>query len=555
MRYLSICSGIEAASVAWHPLGWTPVGFAEIDPFASAVLAHRFPGVPNFGDVNLHETWPIQPNSVDLLVAGTPCQSFSLAGLRRGLADPRGNLALVYLSIIDRLKPRYTVWENVGGVLSSNGGRDFGTLLGGMAELGYGFCYRVLDSQFVRVESHPFAVPQRRRRVFVVGCSGGDWRRAAEILSIGESVRGDPPSRRKAWQGSSRRHPSRAEDNVDAIEVTGNSPGVRGFSSEPTTTIVDTTNITHKDNRSRPKPGDPCHTLAGKSHAPLAIIDTYNQTVRPDGASHTMMSRGDTSGGNSHLVPVVAIRESGMGWWQQDEVSGTIDAHVGQSGTGALRPAVIFQGESVACLSVKDYGADVMRNVAPTLRAMNSTTGHINGGGQLGIVMQASEATPECSICGSAPFPGGDQCEHCRRTSALIRASFGSEHSHQSELPGSDERRDEPKALCEGAHGLTTLSVATTLASGGGKPGQGYQAVLEYGLIIRRLTPRECERLQGFPDDWTLVPFGKNGRQARDSKRYKAIGNSMSTNVMSWIGERIQAVDLATRQRPDKDLR
>lgn len=513
MRYLSICSGIEAASVAWHPLGWTPVGFAEIDPFASAVLAHRFPGVPNFGDVNLHETWPIQPNSVDLLVAGTPCQSFSLAGLRRGLADPRGNLALVYLSIIDRLKPRYTVWENVGGVLSSNAGRDFGTLLGGMAELGYGFCYRVLDSQFVRVESHPFAVPQRRRRVFVVGCSGGDWRRAAEILSIGESVRGDPPSRRKAWQGYSRRHPSRAEDNVDAIEVTGNSPGVRGFSSEPTTTIVDTTNITHKDNRSRPKPGDPCHTLAGKSHAPLAIIDTYNQTVRPDGASRTMMSRGDTSGGNSHLVPVVAIRESGMGWWQKDEVSGTIDAHVGQSGTGALRPAVIFQGESVACLSVKDYDADVMRNVAPTLRAMNSTTGHVNGGGQLGIVMQASEATQSV---GASPV--------AFKPSHFTRGKDGS------------PQNVAPACLADADRGDN-------------------DTLIHDGLIIRRLTPRECERLQGFPDDWTLVPFGKNGRQVRDSKRYKAIGNSMSTNVMRWIGERIQAVDLATRQRPDKDLR
>ena len=117
MRYLSICSGIEAASVAWHPLGWTPVGFAEIDPFASAVLAHRFPGVPNFGDVNLHETWPIQPNSVDLLVAGTPCQSFSLAGLRRGLADPRGNLALVYLGL-------FNLVGDMKGILSDLAGHE-----------------------------------------------------------------------------------------------------------------------------------------------------------------------------------------------------------------------------------------------------------------------------------------------------------------------------------------------------------------------------------------------------------------------------------------------
>jgi len=201
VRYLSVCSGIEAASVAWHPLGWEPVAFSEIDPFASAVLAARFPHVPNLGDMTRYASWPIEPETVDVLVGGTPCQSFSVAGLRKGLADPRGNLALVWLGIIERFKPRYTVWENVPGVLSSNGGRDFGALLGGMAELGYGFAYRILDAQFVRVESHPRAVPQRRRRVFVVGCSGGDWQRAAEVLSLPESVCGDPPPRRKTGKG------------------------------------------------------------------------------------------------------------------------------------------------------------------------------------------------------------------------------------------------------------------------------------------------------------------------------------------------------------------
>jgi hypothetical protein len=138
IRYLSVCSGIEAASVAWHPLGWEPVAFAEIDPFASAVLAHRFPNVRNLGDITKHASWNIEPGSVDVLVGGTPCQSFSVAGLRKGLADPRGNLALVYLAIIDQIRPRYTVWENVPGVLSSDGGRDFGSLLGGWQNSGMG---------------------------------------------------------------------------------------------------------------------------------------------------------------------------------------------------------------------------------------------------------------------------------------------------------------------------------------------------------------------------------------------------------------------------------
>ena len=105
MKYLSVCSGIEAATVAWHPLGWEPVAFSEVNPFASAVLAHHWPHVPNLGDMTQHENWPIEPGSIDLLVGGTPCQSFSVAGLRRGLADPRGNLALVYLAILDRLRP------------------------------------------------------------------------------------------------------------------------------------------------------------------------------------------------------------------------------------------------------------------------------------------------------------------------------------------------------------------------------------------------------------------------------------------------------------------
>ena len=172
MRYLSVCSGIEAATVAWHHMGWKPVYFSEIEPFPSAVLAHHYPFVTNLGDMTKFQEWP--DAKVDLLVGGTPCQSFSVAGLRKGLQDPRGNLALTYLAIADKYRPRWLVWENVPGVLSSNGGRDFGAFLGALAELGYGFAYRVLDAQY-------FGLAQRRARVFVVGHLG-DWRRAAAVL-------------------------------------------------------------------------------------------------------------------------------------------------------------------------------------------------------------------------------------------------------------------------------------------------------------------------------------------------------------------------------------
>jgi DNA (cytosine-5)-methyltransferase 1 len=186
MRYLSVCSGIEAATVAWHGLGWQPAGFSEIEKFPSQVLAHHYPDVPNLGDMTNYKEWDI--GTIDLLVGGTPCQSFSVAGLRKGMADPRGNLALVYCGILDHFRPKWFVWENVPGVLSSGEGRDFGSFLGAVGELGYGFAYRVLDAQW-------FGVAQRRRRVFVVGCLG-DWRGAAAVLFERQSLcRNLAPSR------------------------------------------------------------------------------------------------------------------------------------------------------------------------------------------------------------------------------------------------------------------------------------------------------------------------------------------------------------------------
>ena len=119
MKYLSVCSGIEAATVAWHDLGWEPAGFSEIKKFPSQVLNHHYPTVTNYGDMTKFKEWEI--GTIDLLVGGTPCQSFSVAGLRKGMADPRGNLALVYCAMLDHFRPEWFVWENVPGVLSSNG--------------------------------------------------------------------------------------------------------------------------------------------------------------------------------------------------------------------------------------------------------------------------------------------------------------------------------------------------------------------------------------------------------------------------------------------------
>ena len=194
MRYGSVCSGIEAATAAWHSLGWTPSWFSEIENFPSAVLAHHYPDVPNYGDMTKFKDWP-DDKSIDLLVGGTPCQSFSVAGLRKGLDDPRGNLMLTYLAIAAKYRPGWLAWENVPGVLSSNGGRDFGTFLWALGELGYGFAYRTLDAQY-------FGVAQRRRRVFVVGYLG-DWRRAAAVLFERHSLSGNTAPRRKKREEAS----------------------------------------------------------------------------------------------------------------------------------------------------------------------------------------------------------------------------------------------------------------------------------------------------------------------------------------------------------------
>jgi DNA (cytosine-5)-methyltransferase 1 len=191
MRYLSVCSGIEAATVAWEPLGWKPVGFSEIEQFPCEVLQHHYPETKNYGDMTKHEEWDIKPGTVDLLAGGTPCQAFSMLGKRRGLSDHRGNLALVYLGIAARLQPRWIVWENVVGVLSANGGRDFGAFLRALGDCGYGWCYRVLDARY-------FGVAQSRRRVFLVAFRRngvGDWRPPAAVLLDKSGLLGNPAPR------------------------------------------------------------------------------------------------------------------------------------------------------------------------------------------------------------------------------------------------------------------------------------------------------------------------------------------------------------------------
>lgn len=472
MKFLSVCSGIEAASVACNPLGWKAVAFSEIEPFPCAVLAHHYPDVPNYGDMTKYQEWP--DHAIDLLCGGTPCQSFSVAGLRKGLDDPRGNLMLTFGAIAAKYRPRWLVWENVPGVLSSNGGRDFGTFLGMLGQLGYGFAYRVLDAQY-------FGVAQRRRRVFVVGHLG-DWRAAAAVLFERHSLSGHPAPRREAWEAvtptiragaanGGAGHGARSGDSKDEL-ITVHAPDIarcdatREGSSQDweTTTMVahslrgegfdasedgtgrgtplvpcvaptmdgragrsgansfatsgglipvafDTTQITSPQNGSNPKPGDPCHPLAAGAHAPaIAFHPTQDPIVSTDGTTHCM-------------------------------------------GTGSS------QGGATVAVAVALRGRE-----------------------------------------GGATAELGDEVQNC------LRASSGG--------------GDKP-------HVLTAMQV-------------------------RRLTPVECERLQGFPDGYTAIPWrGKPADQCPDGPRYKALGNSWAVPNVRWIGQRIKAVDEILRLQRD----
>ena len=201
MRYASLCDGIGAVHAAWKPLGWKCQWVSEVDAFASSVVEKHF-GLRNVGDMTKIKVGDV--DAVELLVAGSPCQSFSRAGLQRGLEDPRGNLALRFMQLVGVIKPKWVLWENVPGCLHTNGGRDFGSILGALVELGYGVAYRILDSQF-------FGVPQRRRRVFVVG-RAGDWDAPASVLFDGESGGGDS----QAVAGKRQEHPACGEGSVSS---------------------------------------------------------------------------------------------------------------------------------------------------------------------------------------------------------------------------------------------------------------------------------------------------------------------------------------------------
>lgn len=466
MRYGSVCSGIEAASIAWEPLGWQPTWFAEIEAFPSAVLANHWPHITNLGDMTGIAA-AVRAGNVeapDVLVGGTPCQAFSIAGLRNSLADKRGQLTLSYVelanAIDDKRRERgeeeaIIVWENVPGVLSSKD-NAFGCFLAGLAgesselqpaggKWTHAGCvsgpertiaWRVLDAQF-------FGVAQRRKRVFVVASARKDFD-PAEVLFEFESVRRDTPPRR--------------EPQTAVTADTGN--GAEGGS--------------HWDNPTNP------HPTLNQSNS-IGGIGASNQEI--------FAQRG--------AGIVGAYRMTAFGEYSGDGTASTVKARDYKDATDL---AVTYSDVSRTLLSKSN---DSM-----------------------------AEDLDTYAIHGTQDPDTSHELAH------TLGRNHGQENAIITEPYTISIRGREEGSTVEVRNDGTANALLTP---NGGRAGMGVGAV-GWGMQVRRLTPVECERLQGFPDNHTLISWrGKDAADCPDGPRYKAIGNSMAVPVMRWIGERITA--------------
>lgn len=484
ITYGSVCSGIEAATVAWEPLGWKASWYAEIEPFPCAVLAHHYSATPNHGDMTRLAALVLSGKipAPDVLVGGTPCQAFSVAGMREGLADPRGALTIKYVELLDAIDHVRTkrgepeaacVWENVPGVLSDKGnafGCFLGALVGESAELKppggkwkdagcvYGptrtVAWRVLDAQY-------FGLAQRRRRVFVVASARAGFD-PLEVLFEREGVRRDTAPRR--GQGED------AACTLDARTEGGGFPGTDG-------------------------------ATGGHVVTPPAWPKTF--------------------GGGINC--------------QQTEVATALSAHPGGTRMDAETETFVVS----APLTTNPYGDHESREsllVTGTLQANGKAAG---------------SATQQDAESGMLVVHGTqDPCTLTDQAFALGRNSgrenavcITGEITHTLKAEGFDASED---GTGRGQPIVSCRELAQTLTSSYGKQVDSTDSakgpnVVGHSDSVRRLTPRECERLQGFPDDYTLIPYrGRVRGLCPDGPRYKAIGNSKAVPVVRWIGRRIQ---------------
>ena len=651
MKYGSVCSGIEAASVAWESLGWQAQWYSEIEHFPSAVLAHRFPTVPNLGDMTqIHLTETFNGNSIDLLVGGTPCQSFSVAGLRKGLDDPRGQLMYTFVELAARKRPKWVVWENVPGVLSSNKGADFASFLGlltgrdiqapvgGWTNSGciegissaYGVAWTMLDAQ-------DFGVAQRRKRIFVVGYLG-DWRPAAAVLFERNRLSGDTAKSREKRKATS----------ADAQGGFGGGGQSTGTDPELMATLC------AKDNEKwgcnqwvnegkaivEPKPswwnGEQTAATLTKQNANgaqrMPDKDNFGAVLEPKAHAFKVRGGSETETGEQGGTPG---KKAGKGYLGQDEKVFTIGTTQDQQ----IAQPIAIQGNLIGRdaggpqgIGVSEDGimytqtkADV-HGVAQPIPIQDQATRHSGRRGDkqdgkgngLGIGESGDQMytlTKGDSHAVAQPIvyenhPADSRVKEMGETCQTVSARFGTgggnlplvqqplavdlynqtinattHHTLRSDASHNEygavmqpipyrktkraQSKDDHESWVEDEktntlNSFDTGDVRTTQAivqpnisptitqCKGSRGGSSMEALDEVSAIhaqqptmaIRRLMPVECELLQGFPRNWTKIPYrNKSADQCPDGPRYKACGNSMAVPVMRYIGERIQMID------------
>ncbi len=506
LRYGSVCSGIEAATLAWHSLGWRASFYSEIDKFPRAVLQQRFPDVPLHGDFTTIQAGEYDP--IDILIGGTPCQDFSVAGLRKGFDGDRGNLTFEFVHLAERLRPRWIVWENVPGCLSIDGGRGFGTFLGMLGKLGYGTAYRILDAQYA-------GLAQRRERVFVVGCLG-DWRRAAAVLFERESLRWDPAPRREAGKGSTHALAPSLTGSGRGVERSGESRG-----QDPVIPVAFGGN-----NTSGPiDVGTALRAKGGSGHGDFesetfvaTAFKASHFTRGKDGAPRTTAEplSADADKGDQDTLVCAPVAFNG----RQDPCPGAIAQPVD---TDAFTQCIAF--------SVKDHGADAASDLSPTLRAGGHDKSHANGGVGPAVAIPLQEVGKRT----------GKSTDDVR---AGIGIGIGIDGDPMFTLQSSAQHgvalAFEPRFVRNGRGAPDDITSPLKAESGRTGKGDGATCVATVAAV-RRLMPVECCRLQGVPDDHLDIEY--RGKPAADGPKYKALGNSFPVPVIHWIGKRIQMVE------------
>lgn len=538
-RYVSIFSGVEAASLAWEPLGWEPVAFSEIEPFPCAVLAERWSDVPNLGDITKINWKEEIDGAIDLVVGGSPCQSFSVAGKREGLKGASG-LMFEYIRCVQELRPRWFLWENVPGALTSEDGGAFGQLLSEMDELGYGLAWRVLDAQF-------FGVAQRRRRLFLVGHLGTES--PAEVLFEPDCLSGNPQSSR--------------EKRKELASRAGRSAACAGFkhSAAPRANTIGYAE-------------EQANTLTADWHAP-AVFPLPNTALSQYGIeiAGCLTARGDSSPCADRGQNIVCMTGTQAHCHISDEIAGCLTAHMGKDDAPVVVNGSDLQTYACETAHSGSNGLGVGESdIFPTLDTSSGPavwTRENNAQVPFGF---AQNTRNEVRVVGDGTVSGALAANPGMKQTIFV-CTHGT-YPINEQIATRDKKLGRGTGLGVGADGDSAFTLLANhphmVAAGGGSDpiadvaicrnicptlkcgGDGAMVVSEIGdkpagvnhMLVRRLTPLECERLQGFPDGHTLIAWkGKPAEECPDGPRYKAIGNSMAVPVMRWIGRRIAAVD------------